>query len=343
MSRPPPGAPHPRVSVLLPARNAAATLPETIASLRAQTLADFEVLAVDDGSTDATDALLRTWAADDPRVRVLHTEGIGIVGALTLALEHAVAPLIARMDADDVAHPDRLAAQLALLHERPDIAACGTGVRYFPRALVKPGALRYEAWLNSLIEPDDIARDIFVECPIAHPTLVIRRAALRGIGGYRDLGWPEDYDLLLRLWAAGLRMANVPRVLLSWREGSDRASRTHPNYSRDAFRRLKVHFLRSTLLRRRNGAVVWGAGPTGKLFARELLRAGEQVRAFVDLDPRRIGQQIHGAPVIPPDDIARYRDALVLAAVAQPGAREEIRGELRGRGWTEGREFVAVG
>src|SRR5690606_25417557 len=152
---------------------------------------------------------------------------------------------------------------------------------------------RYERWLNSLVQPEDLARDIFVECPIAHPALVARRAAVLAVGGYRAPGWPEDYDLVLRLWAAGGRLANVPEVLLHWRERADRTSRTDPRYSADAFRRCKVHHLRRTLLVARPGggagaseaesdcgpaaarpAVVWGAGPVGKRFARELLRQG---------------------------------------------------------------------
>jgi GT2 family glycosyltransferase len=350
----------PRVSVLLPCRNAAAYLPEAIASLEAQTYADFEVVAVDDGSADATAALLDAWAARDGRVRVLRTPPRGLVPALSSALAVAAGELIARMDADDVAEPDRLARQVALLDARPDVVACGTRVRYFPRDVVRDGARRYERWLNGLTEPEDLARDIFVECPIAHPTLVVRRAALEAVGGYRDPGWPEDYDLVLRLWAAGGRLANVPAVLLRWRERLDRTSRTDPRYSADAFRRCKVHHLRRTLLRARQTAgaaggegasagegparpaVVWGAGPVGKLFARELIRQGVPLAAFVDLDPRKIGQRVYGVPVVAPAEIARFRGALALAAVGSPGAREEIRAALDDAGWREGVDYVAV-
>jgi cellulose synthase/poly-beta-1,6-N-acetylglucosamine synthase-like glycosyltransferase len=351
----------PRVSVLLPCRNAAAYLPEAIASLEAQTYADFEVVAVDDGSADATAALLDGWAARDGRVRVLRTPARGLVPALVSALDAAAGELIARMDADDVAEPDRLARQVALLDARPDVVACGTRVRYFPRGAVRDGARRYEQWLNALTEPEELARDIFVECPIAHPTLVARRAALEAVGGYRDAGWPEDYDLVLRLWAAGGRLANVPAVLLRWRERPDRASRTDPRYSADAFRRCKVHHLRRTLLRAPEAAgaagggeaagpegaaprpaVVWGAGPVGKHFARELIRQGVPLAAFVDLDPRKIGQQVYGVPVVAPAEIGRFRGALALAAVGSPGAREEIRAALDDAGWREGVDYVAV-
>jgi cellulose synthase/poly-beta-1,6-N-acetylglucosamine synthase-like glycosyltransferase len=350
----------PRLSVLLPCRDAAAFLPETIASLRAQTCTDFEVLAVDDGSRDDTPARLASWAAADARVRVLSTGGDGLVAALRLAATHARSDLLARMDADDIAAPRRFEAQLRLLAERPDLAGCGTGVRYFPRESVAGGALRYERWINSLVEPDAIARDIFVECPIPHPTLVLRRAAYDAVGGYRDTGWPEDYDLVLRLWAAGGRLGKVADVLLHWRERPDRASRTDPRYSPAAFRRCKVHWLVRTLLSGRvpgraggdataesvagplRRVVVWGAGPVGKEFARELLRQQATVAAFVDLDPRKIGQQIHGAPVLAPADGASLPDAFTVAAVGSAQAREEIRSTLRATGRTELRDFCAV-
>ncbi len=332
----------PTISVLLPCRDAAGVLPEAIESLRAQTFDDFEVVAVDDGSRDLTWPALLEWARRDERVRPLRTPARGLVHALATAQSFARGELLARMDADDVAEPSRLEAQARLLAERPDVAACGTHVRYFPRELVRAGALRYEAWLNALAAPESVEREIFVECPLAHPTLVVRRSALLAVGGYRDQGWPEDYDLVLRLWAAGHRLAVVPRVLLHWRESPTRASRTQPRYAPASFRRCKVHFLARTLAVGREGVVVWGAGPVGKAFARELKAQGLRLRAFVDLDPRKIGQEIHGAPVVAPAEIDRFRGALAVAAVGSPGARDDIRALLDEAGWREMIDYCAV-
>lgn len=332
----------PVVSVLLPVRDGARWLPEAVASLEAQTLDAFEVLAVDDGSDDATPEILEAWAGRDPRVRLLRQERRGIVAALERARAEARAPWLARMDADDVALPRRLEAQLALTEADPAVVACGTLVEYFPRGRLRGGALRYERWINGLVEPEEIVRDLFVECPLPHPTFFLRADAVDAVGGYRNPGWPEDYDLVFRLWQAGGRLAKVPEVLLRWRERPDRLSRTDPRYASEAFRRCKVHWLGRTLLQRRRGVVVWGAGPTGKAFARTLLDAGEALRAFVDLDPRKVGQEIHGAPVVEPAGVEAYRDALSVAAVGQPGVRAEIRRSLREMGWEEGEEFVAV-
>jgi glycosyltransferase involved in cell wall biosynthesis len=336
------GARSPRVSILLPCRNAAQYLPDTIASIRAQSFRDFEVIAIDDGSTDGTRALLDEWSGRNRRVRVLAQPALGIVAALQRAAEAAHGDIFVRMDADDVAYSTRIAKQVELLDGSPDIAACGTLVRYFPQDSVQGGAHRYETWINSLIDHDEIVRDIFVECPIAHPTMAIRRTALEQVGGYQDNGWPEDYDLMFRLWQADVRFAKVPEVLLRWRERPDRASRVDPRYGEDAFRRCKVHYLRRTVLAGREDVIVWGAGPVGKAFALELLEQDVKVRAFVDLDARKIGQVIHGAEVVAPDGLEPFRGTFAVGAVALPGAREEIRAALREAGWEEGHDFVAV-
>jgi glycosyltransferase involved in cell wall biosynthesis len=331
----------PKISVLLPCRNVDAVLEDAAVSLRVQTLSDFEVVAVDDGSTDCTWQFLLDWAASDPRVRPLHAAGRGIAAALATAQAYARGELIARMDADDIADPGRLEAQAHLLQTHPKLAGCGTHVRYFPRSELRQGALRYEAWLNGLRSADAVAREIFVECPIAHPTLMLRRSALLAVGGYREMGWPEDYDLVLRLWATGHRLAVVPEVLLHWRDSPERASRRDPRYEPAAFRRCKVHFLARTLAAGRE-IVVWGAGRVGKAFARELVAQGVPLRAFVDLDPRKIGQEVHGVEVVAPDRIDRFRDAFAVAAVGSPGARAEIRQALDQAGWVELRDYCAV-
>ncbi len=328
--------------MLLPVRDGAEHLPGALRSLIEQTLTDLEIVVVDDGSTDATPDVLGEWAASDDRVRAVRTPPLGIVAALERARAESRGRYLARMDADDVSEPRRLEAQLELMEGRPEVVASGTRVRYFPEERVRGGALRYERWINSLTAPDELERGLFVECPLPHPTFFLRADAVEAVGGYRDPGWPEDHDLLLRLWEAGGRFRKVPEVLLRWREHPERLSRVEARYSAEAFRRCKVHFLLRTLLRERRGAVVWGAGPTGKAFARTLLAREVPLRAFVDLDPRKIGQQIHGAPVIEAADAERFRGALFLAAVGREGARDDIRASLRALGLREMEDFVAV-
>ena len=222
---------RPAVSVLLPVRDAERTLSAALESLLAQTWTQFEIVAVDDGSTDRSSRILAAAAAADPRIRVTTTAPRGLVAALETARAEARAPLLARMDADDIARPDRLALQRRALSEHPDWGICGGHVRIFPAEGMSDGRARYQAWLNGLCDADSVERDLFVECPLAHPTWMMRADAVHAVGGYRDMGWPEDHDLLLRLRGAGWRLGVVPTVVHDWRDSPSRLSRTHPAYS----------------------------------------------------------------------------------------------------------------
>ncbi|MDE2763501.1 MAG: glycosyltransferase [Gemmatimonadota bacterium] len=356
-----PSPPRPLVSVVLPVRDGEATLDAALASLHAQTYPRFEVLVVDDGSRDATSRIARAWARRDGRFRLVESgagdgagraagaraatyaapASSGIVAALQRGLAVANGAYIARMDADDRCHPERLAVQLELLERDPGLAGCGAGVRYVPPANVTPRAAEYAAWLNDMTSWDTVEAGLFVECPLAHPTFMFRAEALVSVGGYRDRGWPEDYDLLLRLWRSGHRFVSVPRVLLDWNNGPGRLSRTHPAYTHAAFRACKVHHLRRSLLAGREGVVVWGAGPTGKRLAVEFRRRGVRVHAFIEVDARKIGQVIHGAPVREAEAAREFKGALHLGAVARAAGREAVRAVAVGAGVGPG-DFVAM-
>ena len=287
--------------------------------------------------------LLSTWATEDSRVSVVRQAPGGIVRALEAGRAGARGRYLARMDADDIAEPDsvRRAVHATRGAARPGRLWCGSAVL--------PWGLRCGTEVDgtrtgstSIRTPEDVERNLFIECPLAHPTFFLRTDAVAEVGGYVNRGWPEDYDLLLRLWRSGARLAAVDRVLLQWRIRDDRASVRHDAYAPGAFRRCKIHYLLATLARDRDGLVVWGAGPVGKAFAREVLEQGGNVRAFVDLDPRKIDQRIHGAPVILPSEVTRYRDCFAVAAVGQEGVRASIRAELESAGWKEVIDFVAV-
>jgi hypothetical protein len=333
----------PAVSVLLPVRDAGAPLLECLASLAAQTLADHEVVAVDDGSSDGSGELLLAQAARDPRLRVLRRPPRGLVAALRLALAEARAPIVARMDADDVAHPRRLEAQAGRLRTdaRTDVLGCRVRVSAVPGGRVGEGMRAFVAWSNGLLEHDAIARSRFVESPLVHPTVAMRTATLRALGAWRDFPGPEDYDLWLRAFDAGLRFAKLEETLLDWRDSAGRLTRTDPRYSPRAFARLKAGALvRGPLARRR--AVVWGAGPVGKLLARALREAGHTLAAFAEVDPRKIGQRPGGVPVLAVDEAARLPNALHLGAVGQKGARERLRVEAARLRLEDGVDFFAT-
>ncbi|WP_429886409.1 glycosyltransferase family 2 protein [Geoalkalibacter halelectricus] len=332
---------RPAVSILMPVRNEARHLPAALASVLRQSFTDWELVAVDDGSQDATAQILAEAARRDARVRVVTLAPSGLVAALNAGLAACRAPLTARMDGDDICHPLRLERQLDYLRAHPHTTVLGCAVRHFPRPALPDGMRAYERWQNALVSDEQIRRDLLVESPLVHPSVVFRTDAVTGAGGYRDAGWAEDYDLWLRLAARGARFAKVPQLLFFWRDRPERLTRTAPTCSAEAFRACKVHHLRQGLLKGAREVTLWGAGIEGKAWMRALGAAGVRVTRWIEVDPRKIGQTIHGAPVAPVDALHRGI-APVLVTIGAKGARAQVRDYTERVGLIEGRDFVCV-
>ena len=297
---------------------------------------------MDDGSDDATAGILDALAARDRRVTVVRGPGEGIARALNRGLARCDAELVARMDADDVAHPARLAVQREALGAAPALAATGSRVALFPGAAVRAGMARYAAWLNGLVTPELVLRNLLVEAPLVHPAAMLRRARLEAAGGWRDGPFPEDYDLWLRLAEAGDRLSNVPRTLLRWRESPGRLTRTDPRYRLERHVALKCAFLARALGPGRREVAIWGAGETGRAFTDALAAEGIRVALFVEVDRKKIGRTVRGAPVVSYEEVRRARGLPLLVAVGAPGARDLIRAELARAGFREPDDFRCV-
>lgn len=330
----------PLVSVLLPYRDAAGTVADAIRSLLGGGV-PLEILAVDDNSTDDGPAIVRALAARFSEVVPIASPGRGIVAALEAARAAARAPDLARMDADDLSLPGRLEAQVALLGTDARLGAVGTRVEPFPPEAVGDGLARYVDWQNGIVTPEEHARQIFVESPLCHPSVLFRREALDAVGGFRDVAGPEDYDLFLRLDAAGWRLAKVPQVLLRWRRHPRQATFTDPRYSLERHRETKAPFLAARLARAGRPFAVWGAGATGRRLARALEPHGERPALFVDIDPRKIGRTARGVPIVG-DAALRPGEITVVVAVGAAGARDQVRARLAELAFREGDDFLAA-
>lgn len=330
----------PDVTVVMPCRQAEATVREAAETMLAQRGADVEVLAVDDGSTDATASLLERLSARHRQLRTLRTPGVGIARALQLGCRHATGTHVARMDADDIAHPDRIRLQLETMRADPRLGVLGTRVEAFPAAHVGEGMRRYVAWQNGLLSARDHANGLFVESPLCHPSVMLRREALEAVGGYRDFHGPEDYELWLRMSHAGWRLAKLPQVLLGWRHREGRSTFSDPRFARARFLETKAPFLASWLKARHRDVTIWGAGVTGKRLARALEAHGVRPERFIDIDPRKIGNRARGAPIVEPLDCPR--GDLVVVAVGARGARDEVRRYLDAARRIEGRDYICA-
>jgi cellulose synthase/poly-beta-1,6-N-acetylglucosamine synthase-like glycosyltransferase len=329
------------VSILLPVFDAATTLPTCLRSIVRQTHERWECVLVDDGSTDAGPALAEAAAATDARFRVVTTPHRGLVAALNAGLAQCRGRYVARMDADDWMRRDRLECQTAALSAAPELAAVGSRVRLFPRAGLRDGMRRYEAWLNGMESAQGVRADSFIECPVAHPSLLIRREVLVEFG-YRDVGWPEDYDLFLRLQREGQAVGVVPRRLLAKRWHSQCLSRRSEVYAAERFLQCKASHLADSFLEQSDRYVLWGYGQTGRALRRALAERGKRAVAIVEVHPRRLGNTIHGAPVIAPDSLLAWREHPLVASVSGTDARNQIRVALSRMGYREWDEFVCA-
>jgi GT2 family glycosyltransferase len=338
------------ISVLLPFRDAATTLEEALSSVLADLSDGDELIAIDDGSSDGSRAIATSVAARDPRVVVIESGGTaanaaGVAGALNRGIATARGDLLGRMDADDVSLAGRFAAQRALLESDASLGAVGVQVEGFPAP--GEGMQRYFAWQNGLVTRSDHARSIFVEAPLCHPTALIRRAALEHVGGFREVAWPQDYDLWLRLDAAGFGLAKVPRVLFRWRVHPSSVTWTNPKNTRARFLEARAWFL-AERLRVLGGATrlaIWGAGQTGRRLARALEAHAIHALAFVDVDPKKIGRRARDTIIVDATEgieRAQRGEWLVVVAVGEAGARDIVRQRLLGAGVTEATAFICA-
>jgi glycosyltransferase involved in cell wall biosynthesis len=201
----------PAVSVVIPARNAARYLPAALESLAAQTFRDFEIIAVDNGSTDETAEILQRWTEREPRLRVLSLARPGLAAALNHGIAAARAPLIARLDADDVALPERLMRQARAFAEQPELGLLGSAVDLIDRRGRKIGE-RHRPLSDEALRRFQRGGSGFVQSSV-----MFRREAYDRAGGYRrGLNCAEDYDLWLRISeVAGI--ANLPEILVRYR------------------------------------------------------------------------------------------------------------------------------
>ena len=329
-------------------RNSDRYLDRCLDSIAAQTLRDFELVIIDDGSRDRTRERLAARSRRDPRIRVHRSTGRGLVHALNQGLALCRSPIVARMDSDDRMRPERLRRQRAYLDAHPGVDVVGARVRAFPKACVGAGMREYLRWQNARLTPRSMADDIYLESPLTQPSVTFRRDVVIDHGGYRDGDFPEDYELWLRLAQAGRRFGKCAEELLLWRQRADSYSRTDPRFSRDAFDRLRARYLcRDPRLGQGRPLAFWGAGRVTRKRCRHLISAGHAPTVWIDIDPKKIGARIGGAPVVSPDWLAGRQDGpdrpLVLVYVARHGARELIGRRLDHLGYLRGQDYLMVG
>lgn len=327
----------------MPVYNAEQTLSDAIESILRQTVTDFEYIIVDDGSHDRSPEIIDRYARRSSRIVPVRLDRSGIVEALNAGLKKAPGSYIARMDADDISHPERLELQAALLDKNPrtDVVSCL--VHHLREGGYQQGYARYIRWINSLTTPREIRINRFIESPLAHPSVMFRRQTVEEYGAYRQGDFPEDYELWLRWLEQGARIQKIPQTLLQWRDRPDRLSRTDPRYSTDSFYRIKAGYLARWLAvnnPHHPEILLWGAGKTSRQRAEYLTGYGIRITGYVDVDPKKIGNTIGGRNITSYKELPPAGKVFVVSYVGLRGANQQIREILTGRGYRAGREFL---
>lgn len=330
----------PAISILMPVRDARETVAAALNSIRAQTLTDWELVVVDDGSQDGTGEILARFAAQDRRIVVHRRPPRGIAEALMAGCAGCRGGFIARMDADDVMGPERLEAQRDFLTAHPEVGVVSCRVRF---GGTEAGYAAHVDWVNSLMTPEAMGLRRFVEAPVAHPSVMFRRELLGLHGGYCAGEFPEDYELWLRWLEAGVRFGKVDAELLTWNDPPQRLSRQDARYSVDAFYRMKCLYLAGWLRREvppERKIWLWGAGRITRRRFDALEMNGVPLAGFIDVDEAKRGHHRDGRPVRMAEDLPEKAASYILAGVGARGAREKIELHLVQRGWVEGRDFL---
>lgn len=312
------------ISILIPVYNAALYLESCIESIEFQSYHQWELLAVDDSSEDNSYDILEACALRLAQkgfvMKVFRNNLKGIVPALELAYANASGEYITRMDADDIMPKDKLQRLANTLFHNPD--SCVTGkVEYFSEDKLGNGFIRYADWLNSLIDTENHYSAIYKECIIPSPCWMMHRKTLEKIGGITADVYPEDYDLCFRLYKHNITIMGVDTILHLWRDHGERASRNDPNYLDQHFLDLKLHYFQKLDRQSEKELILWGAGKTGKLWARALVNTGHEFR-WMTGNTKKIGHNIFGVIVEDDAKMSQLNNAQIICAIKEKGFAE---------------------
>jgi hypothetical protein len=216
---------------------------------------------------------------------------------------------------------------------------------------VSTGYQEYIRWQNQCLTPQDMLDEIYVESPIAHPSVMLRRSVFAELGGYRHGDFPEDYELWLRMINRKMRLAKLPQVLLKWRQSSGRSSRVDSRYDKQKFDALRARFLRKDpRINTQRPLVLWGAG---RKTRKRVALLGLNPAAWIDVDRKKIGKTYMDAPVVSHTWLREYSrldnsipvamKPFVLSYVTNHGASRLIADELRASGFERGKDYLMVG
>lgn len=323
----------------MPVFNAAPFLEECLDSILKQEGTDWELLAINDFSTDHSFQILNHYANQDPRIKVLNNQQKGIIPALRLALIKCNGQYITRMDADDRMSSHKLYRLKDLLVKTGKGNIAIGLVKYFADYPIGDGYLRYQNWLNRLTQTGENFQDIYKECVVPSPCWMVHYEDLVLSGAFTSNTYPEDYDLCFRFYQSGLKVVSVKEVLHYWRDHSSRASRNDPHYLDNDFFALKIQYFLKLNFNPKKNLVLWGAGRKGKKVAKELIGADVNF-IWVCNNPKKWGVKIYDKELYPENRVSKMYDYQFLIAVSMRQEQEKIELHLMKNGLRKLYDYV---
>ena len=314
----------PLVSIIVPFKNTISYLEDCLESILKQTLTSWELLIVDDGSTDGSEKLVQKYADKDRRIQLFKNDGKGIIEALRTAYRHAKGTYVTRMDSDDVMADDKLESLQQSLYLKGKGHLAVGNVSYFSEIGIGDGYKRYETWLNSLTKTGTNFKEIYKECVIPSPCWMVHKTDLDNCGGFTSNIYPEDYDLAFRFFKYGLKCITSNKVLHYWRDYPIRTSRTDVNYAENSFLELKVNYFLELSHQKEKQLIIWGAGTKGKKIARLLIERNINFDWICD-NPKKIGKTIYNQTLKSTDYLSTLKNTQSIISVANRDDQLEIK------------------
>ncbi len=326
------------ISILLPVYNAAPFLEECLDSILQQTETDWELLAVNDFSTDNSLDILKKYAATDSRIQALQNTEKGIISALRTAYQNSTGPYITRMDADDRMMPDKLKTLKGLLVKNGNNQVATGLVQYFSENELGEGYQRYETWLNDLTQNQSNFSEIYKECVIPSPCWMTSREDLEKCGAFDPNDYPEDYDLCFRFYEKNLKVVSADGILHQWRDHTTRTSRNDETYANNQYFDLKLPYFLRLEYQDERPLVLWGAGKKGKRIAR-MLEENKVSFHWVCNTESKWGHVVSSTELKPTNFVKDLENPQIIIAVAAPDGQVEILEFMQENKLTKGKNY----
>ncbi|TYB76482.1 glycosyltransferase family 2 protein [Bizionia myxarmorum] len=318
---------NPQISIVTPFKNTENFLSECLKSIIGQSYTNWELLIVDDHSTDASYKLVSEFAKLDERIKLYKNPGSGIIEALQYAFLQSSGNYITRMDSDDIMLSNKLEVMLESLEQHGKRHVAIGQVTYFREGGISDGYAQYETWLNDLTETGSNYSEIYKECVIPSPCWMVHRDDFIACNGFSPKTYPEDYDLAFRFYKHNLKCIPCSEILHLWRDYNARTSRTHEHYAENNFLELKVHYFLELDYQTSRPLVLWGAGKKGKTVAKLLQKQNIPFYWICD-NPKKIGKAIYTITLQDASYLKTFNNPQCIITVANKKEQTFIRKQL---------------